>query len=94
MSRNLKDKISLFDTNIFLRFITGDYTLPLGVWVTRESARKAMESKPLEFSSKELLIKYTISLAKKKFNFDISNILEKSILLKEMKNQSKLIKFL
>lgn len=24
MSRNLKDKISLFDTNIFLRFITGD----------------------------------------------------------------------
>lgn len=24
MSRSLKDKISLFDTNIFLRFITGD----------------------------------------------------------------------
>ncbi|MCH7783699.1 hypothetical protein IID62_11605, partial [candidate division KSB1 bacterium] len=31
-----------------LRFITGDYTLPLGVWVTRESARKSMQSKPIE----------------------------------------------
>ena len=39
-----------------LRFITGDYTLPLGVWVTREAARNAMSSAPIEFSSKELML--------------------------------------
>jgi hypothetical protein len=77
-----------------LRFVTGDYTLPLGVWVTREATRKSMQSMPIEFSSKELMLEYSKKLVKKKFNFDLSNILEKSILLKKIKNQSKLIKFL
>ena len=77
-----------------LRFITGDYTLPLGVWVTRESARKAMESGAIEFSSKELMLEYAKKLARKKFNFDLSRILKDSILLKNIKQQSKLVKFI
>jgi len=77
-----------------LRFVTGDYTLPLGVWVTREAARKALSMKPIEFSSKELLIKYTKLLVKKKFDINLDNILKQSILLKNIKQQSKLIKFL
>lgn len=76
-----------------LRFITGDYTLPLGVWVTRESARKSMSSKPIEFSSKELMTEYAKKLAKKKFNFDLDNILKNSVLLKSIKQQSKLPNF-
>ena len=77
-----------------LRFITGDYTLPLGVWVTREAARKSMNSKPLEFSSKELMIEYARKLVKKKYNFDLDNILNQSMLLKNIKQQSKLVKYL
>ena len=76
------------------RFITGDYTLPLGVWVTRESARKAMQSRPIEFSSTELMVEYAKKLVKKKFNFDLNNILKSSVLLKGIKEQSKLVKFI
>ena len=77
-----------------LRFITGDYTLPLGVWVTREAARKSMQSKPIEFSSKELMLGYANKLVKKKFSFDLDNILGNSTLLKNIKEQSKLVKYL
>ena len=77
-----------------LRFITGDYTLPLGVWVTREAARKSMQSLPIEFASKELMLEYAKKLAKKKFSFDLDEILKNSILLKNIKQQSKLIGFL
>lgn len=77
-----------------LRFITGDYTLPLGVWVTRESARKAMSSKPIEFSSKELMLEYARKLVKKKFGCDADIQLKQSILLKNIKHQPKLEKFI
>ena len=77
-----------------LRFITGDYTLPLGVWVTLEATRKAMQNKPIEFGSKELMLEYAKKLAQKKFSFDLGSILDNSILLKNMKQQSKLVKFL
>ncbi len=77
-----------------LRFITGEYAVPLGVWVVRESTRKAMNNNPIEFSSKELMLKYAKNLVKKKFNFDLDIIFKKSILLKNMEQQSKLIKFL
>tara|TARA_Y100000310_G_scaffold345527_1_gene466015 strand:+ start:9648 stop:10856 length:1209 start_codon:yes stop_codon:yes gene_type:complete len=77
-----------------LRFVTGDYTLPLGVWVTREAARKSMLSKPIEFSSKELMLEYAKKLVKKKFGFDLDEILKQSVLLKNIKHQSKLIKFI
>ena len=77
-----------------LRFITGDYTLPLGVWVTRESARKSLASKPIEFSSKELMLKYAKSLVKKKFGIQIDHILAKSLLLNNINQQKKLKQFL
>lgn len=77
-----------------LRFVTGDYTLPLGVWVTREAARKSMSSRKIEFSSKGLMLEYAKKLVKKKFGFDVSNILNESLLLKNIKQQSKLVKFL
>ncbi|MDD5087089.1 MAG: hypothetical protein PHV16_05040, partial [Candidatus Nanoarchaeia archaeon] len=76
-----------------LRFITGDYAVPLGVWVVREAARKAMNNRPIEFSSKELMLKYTEALIKKKFGYDANKILKNSILLKELKNQKKLNSF-
>jgi len=64
-----------------LRFITEEYTNPLGVWVVREAVRKAMKAKPIQFSGKELAIRYAKSFASKKFGQDITEILQRSILL-------------
>ncbi len=76
-----------------LRFITPEYDAPLGVWVTRESARKALQQKPLEFSSKELMLKYITHLIKKKFNYNVENLLKQSILLNKLRTQRKLTAF-
>lgn len=78
---------------LVLRFITDDYWAPLGVWVTREAARKAMNSPALEFSSKELMLEYAKKLAKKKFGYNINTLLNNSKLLKEKKEQKKLWEF-
>ncbi|MEK6968676.1 MAG: hypothetical protein AABX51_08705 [Nanoarchaeota archaeon] len=79
---------------LVLRFITDEYAVPLGVWVTREATRKALQNKPVEFSSKELMLQYASMKIKKQFNFDISHLLRNSILLREMKTQAKLSRFL
>ncbi len=76
-----------------LRFITGEYAVPLGVWVVREAVRKTLNSKPLEFSSKELMLKYVKHLVNKKFNYHLENLLNQSILLKKLKTQKKLTTF-
>ncbi len=87
--KNLKRQASV----LVIRMITGEYAVPLGVWVCREATRKSLSSKPITFSDKNLMLKYAKSLIQKKFGYDISPILEKSVLLKEMKNQSKLSHF-
>jgi len=79
---------------LILRFITGEYAVPLGVWVVREAVRKALKNKPLEFGNKELMLKYAKSLIKKKFNYDINKLFNESKLLKNIKEQSKLTKFI
>jgi hypothetical protein len=62
--------------------------------LTIEAARKSMASTPIEFSSKELMLEYAKKLVKKKFNFGLDGILKQSVLLKNIKQQSKLVKFL
>jgi hypothetical protein len=76
-----------------LRFITDEYWAPLGVWVVREATRKAMASKPIEFASKELMMKYAEQFAKKKFNFNIDILLKQSRLLDMMHKQKRLKDF-
>jgi DNA repair protein NreA len=78
---------------IAIRIITGEYTTPLGVWVTREAARITLKEKPLKFGSLNLLLKYVNALIKKKFGFDSNIIITKSLLIKNFKSQSKLSKF-
>ena len=75
---------------LVLRFITDEYWAPLGVWVVREAVRKTLASKGIEFGSKELMLEYARKLMKKKFNFDVSQLLRKSTLLKKIKEQRKL----
>ncbi len=81
-------------TVIALRFITDEYTMPLGVWVTREAARKALEGNGIEFSSKELMLDYAQKLTKKKFNADVNCLLNNSTMLRNLKTQQKLAAFL
>ncbi len=76
-----------------LRFITSEYWAPLGVWVVREATRKSMSSKPIEFGSKELMLKYAKAFAKKKFSFDLDILLKESRLLDHIDRQKRLKDF-
>lgn len=77
-----------------LRFITDEYSMPLGVWVTREAARKSMSTKPIEFSSKELMLEYSGKLIRRRFNYNADFLLNSSKLLKNIKHQKKLVSFM
>ncbi len=80
-------------TVLVLRFITGEYAVPLGVWVVREAVRKAMQSRPVSFESKELMLNYARLIAKKKFGFEVDQILKESRILEGMKHQRKISEF-
>lgn len=88
------EKIKRRGMCIVLRFITGEYAVPLGVWVVRESTRKSLSNKPIVFSDKELMLKYAEKLVMKKFGYDANNVLRNSILLKNIKAQKKLISYI
>jgi hypothetical protein len=87
------DKIKRQGNVLCLRFITGEYSVPLGVWVVREATRKAMKSRPIEFADRDLMLNYARLIVKKKFGVDLELILKESVLLKEMKEQKKLFEF-
>ncbi len=72
-----------------IRVETPSYWAALGVWVVRESVRKALKRK-MEFLSREDLIEGVKKIGNIKFNFDCSKILEKSKLLEDLGNQTKL----
>jgi len=78
---------------LVLRFITSEYWAPLGVWVVREASRNAMNSKPIIFDSKELMLNYASIFSKKKFNINLNSILKSSKLLDYQKNQKKIKEF-
>ena len=78
---------------MLMRFITKDYYASLGVWVVRESVRKTLNSKPIEFGSQELMLLYAKKLIQKKFKYDISNLLKNSKLLDKINNQKRISDF-
>ncbi|MBI2139258.1 hypothetical protein HYU13_06725 [Candidatus Woesearchaeota archaeon] len=76
-----------------LRFITEAYEVPLGVFVVREAARKAMQNRPITFSSLELMETYAKHYISRKFNISFDAILRESQLLAQIKHQQKLSDF-
>jgi len=78
---------------LVLRFITGEYGIPLGVWVVREAMRKAMKSIPVEFASRELMLKYAKNVISKKFGFNLDILVKESKVLKQVKQQKKLFEY-
>ncbi|MFH1209298.1 MAG: hypothetical protein V1663_00715 [archaeon] len=86
---NLKRQASV----LVIRFTTKEYTTNLGVWVVREATREALRTKPIEFNSKENMLKYAEFLIHKKFNYNLFNTTKESIILKNINQQCKLSKF-
>jgi hypothetical protein len=74
-----------------LRFVTTEYTAPLGVWVVREAVRKAMAAPPLTFPDRDAMKRYVIEYCRKRFGFDVAGTLgSRSRLLKNLKVQTRL----
>jgi hypothetical protein len=78
---------------LVLRFLTEDYSIPLGVWVVREATRKALERKPIQFADTGLMLVYAKLLAKRKFGVGVEHILKASKLLDTLKHQRTLDSF-
>ncbi|MBI4448350.1 hypothetical protein HY643_05195 [Candidatus Woesearchaeota archaeon] len=76
-----------------LRFETPEYTVPLGVFVVRQAARKTLESQKWKFSNKKEMVSYAANFAKKIFGFDITSILRESQLLKRINTQQKITNY-
>ncbi len=68
---------------VAIRVITGDYAIPLGVWVTREAARKAL-SNPIKFSGMELMHRYCQLILEKKAKTRTIAMIRKSFVVKEL----------
>jgi len=73
-----------------IRFITDIYYQPLGVWVVREASRKSLNERLLSFPDKKLMLKYVLGLAKKYFNYNLTETFAKSNLLKSLTFQKRL----
>ena len=87
--RKLKRQASV----LVLRFITGEYAVPLGVWVVREAVRKALQSRPIFFNDKSLMLRYAELLVKKRFNYDVNNLTRVSLVLNDYTRQKTLFEF-
>lgn len=72
-----------------IRLETPSYWAALGVWVVRESVRKALKI-GMKFDSEEELIGGAKQIAKIKYNFDSSGILNRSKLLRQIKEERRL----
>ncbi|MEK6961068.1 MAG: hypothetical protein AABX47_07895 [Nanoarchaeota archaeon] len=76
-----------------LRFVTEDYSMPLGVWVVREATRNSMATSPIMFSDENLMLCFASAKVKKTFGIDISGLLRRSKLLDLRRRQPRLDRF-
>ena len=81
--RKLKRQASV----LAVRVITSEYTVPLGVFVVRESVRKALQSSPVNFSSRELMTEYASAFVRKRFGHDLTPVLRNSRVLSSLKQR-------
>lgn len=75
---------------IAIRIETPTYWAALGVWVVRESVRKAIARGVLKFRDLNETLESLKKIGKIKYNYDAENILKKSKLLNQVKTQRKL----
>ncbi len=83
------NKIKRQASVLVIRLETPSYWAALGVWVVRESVKKALQ-KNMKFNSREELLEGVKKIAKIKYNFDVDYILGKSKLLKRLRTERSL----
>jgi hypothetical protein len=77
---------------LVIRIETPTYWAALGVWVVRESVRKALQ-KNMKFNTKEELIESVKKIAKIKYEFDVDMILKRSKYLNHVREQKRLVEW-
>ncbi|MBT4257651.1 hypothetical protein HOD88_00510 [archaeon] len=75
---------------LVIRLETASYWASLGVWVVRESVRKALNNRKLNFLEEGELIEGCKKVSMIKYGYDVNKILKKSKLLLGLREQSKL----
>ncbi len=88
--RKLKKQASC----LLLRYVTSEYSIPLGVFVVRQAVRKALGSNSYRFENKKEMIDFARNLIFRKFGYNIDNQLKESKLLNNINKQMKLGNFL
>ena len=73
-----------------IRIETPSYWAALGVWVVRESVRKAIAKGIMKFEDLNEILEGAKKIGKIKYNFDIEFIYKKSKLLNQIKTQKKI----
>ncbi len=84
------DKIKRQASVLAIRIEGPSYWAALGVWVVRESVRKALSSKTMKFETRKDLSESAKKIGKIKFNFDYDTIFKRSKLLKQLNTQTRL----
>jgi hypothetical protein len=80
-------------TVIAIRIETPSYWAALGVWVVRESVRKAITKGAIKFRDLSETLESMKKIGKIKYNYDCEQILKKSKLLNQIKTQKKLVEW-
>ncbi len=88
------NKIKRQASVLAVRIESASYWAALGVWVVRESVRKAMSNNAMKFNSRQELIESARKIGNIKFKFDYEKIFKQSKLLKQLKTQTNLNEFL
>jgi len=87
------EKIKRQASVIAIRIELPSYWAALGVWVVRESVRKALNKKKLDFRSMDDLIESARKIGMIKFGFDSEKIIKRSKLLENLRTQTHLGKW-
>ena len=77
-----------------IRLETQSYWASLGVWVVRESVRKALKNKKITFNDIKEITESARKISMIKYGFDNKTILDRSKLLEQLKTQTNLNKWL
>jgi len=81
------EKINRQASILAIRIELPSYWAALGVWVVRESVRKALNHKKLNFTEMKELVESAKKIGMIKFGFDPEKVLKKSKLIENMKTQ-------
>lgn len=87
------EKIKRQASVLAIRIELPSYWAALGVWVVRESVRKALAHRKLEFNEMNEMLNSSKKIGMIKFGFDPEKVFKKSRLLEQMKTQTTLGKW-